>query len=257
MVRGLDTFRDYFSQYADRYVLIGGTASTLAMEDAGLAFRATRDLDIVLVAEALDAAFGTQMWAFVRDGGYEIRQGSTGHPRLYRFQKPQDAAFPHMIELFSRQPGELALSREASLTPLPMGDAVSSLSAILMDEDYYAFVLSGRRTHDGLTWVDADRLIPLKASAWLDLTARVAAGERIDANTIKKHLRDVFRLSQLLAETMPVALPGRVARQLSEFLAQAPLHTVDLKLIGVSGDLVQVVDRLRRVYGLAVHPVAP
>ena len=40
-------------------MLIGGTAATLAMEDAGLDFRATKDLDIVLHIAALNAAFGT------------------------------------------------------------------------------------------------------------------------------------------------------------------------------------------------------
>jgi hypothetical protein len=37
MVRGLDVFREYFAGHADQFVLIGGTAATLAMEDAGLA----------------------------------------------------------------------------------------------------------------------------------------------------------------------------------------------------------------------------
>lgn len=48
MVKGLDIFRQHFAAVADQYVLIGGTAATLAMEEAGLDFRATKDLDIVL-----------------------------------------------------------------------------------------------------------------------------------------------------------------------------------------------------------------
>jgi len=58
MVRGLDVFREYFAGHADQFVLIGGTAATLAMEEAGLEFRATKDLAIVLQIEALNAAFG-------------------------------------------------------------------------------------------------------------------------------------------------------------------------------------------------------
>ena len=46
MVRGLDVFREHFAAHAGQFVLIGGTAATLAMESAGLEFRATRDLDI-------------------------------------------------------------------------------------------------------------------------------------------------------------------------------------------------------------------
>jgi hypothetical protein len=33
MVNGLDRFREHFAAYTDRYVLIGGTASSLAMEE--------------------------------------------------------------------------------------------------------------------------------------------------------------------------------------------------------------------------------
>lgn len=64
MVRGLDLFRQSFAAHAHQYVLIGGTAATLAMEDAGLAFRATKDLDVVLHIEAIDAAFGETFWRF-------------------------------------------------------------------------------------------------------------------------------------------------------------------------------------------------
>jgi hypothetical protein len=92
VVKGLDVFRSYFAGHADQFVLIGGTAATLAMEDAGLAFRATKDLDIVLHIEALTAEFGATFWSFVEKGGYDIREASdTGKPVFYRFQKPADA----------------------------------------------------------------------------------------------------------------------------------------------------------------------
>jgi hypothetical protein len=42
VVRGLDVFRDFFAGSTDQFVLIGGTAATLAMESAGLTFRATK-----------------------------------------------------------------------------------------------------------------------------------------------------------------------------------------------------------------------
>jgi hypothetical protein len=86
MVKGLDVFRSHFAGYEDQYVLIGGTAATLAMAEAGLEFRATKDLDIVLHMEALTPAFGAAVWTFVERGDYEIRQASeTGRPVLYRF----------------------------------------------------------------------------------------------------------------------------------------------------------------------------
>ena len=103
MVRGLDIFQRWFAAYADQYVLIGGTAASLTMEDAGLTFRATKDLDIVLHVDALTPAFGDAFWKFVETGGYEIRQHSdTGQPMFYRFQKPSDDRYPAMLELFAR-----------------------------------------------------------------------------------------------------------------------------------------------------------
>ena len=89
MVRGLDLFRHWFEEHADQYVLIGGTAATLTMEDAGLPFRATKDLDVVLHVEALTPAFGAAFWSFVEAGGYGIRQASA-HRRDW--SRPRAAA---------------------------------------------------------------------------------------------------------------------------------------------------------------------
>lgn len=256
MVRGLDRFREHFGAYSDRYVLIGGTAATLTMEEAGLPFRATKDLDVLLVVEALDPAFGARMWEFVDLGGYEVRQASSGRPRLYRFEKPGDPAYPHMIELFSRRLDELPLGNEAQLTPLPVGGAIASLSAILLDEDYYDFVLRGRRQDDGLAWIEADRLIPLKASAWLDLGARLAAGEKVDGRDVRKHINDVFRLSQLLAADARIELPGKVAGQFAEFLPRAAAEDIDLKQLGVAGPgQAGIIARLAVIYGMAEPPL--
>ena len=57
MVKGLDLFRDHFREHKAGYVLIGGAACDLVMEQAGLVFRATKDLDIVLQIEVLDKSF--------------------------------------------------------------------------------------------------------------------------------------------------------------------------------------------------------
>ena len=83
MVKGLDVLQEHFAAHSDQFILIGGTAATLVMEQAGLDFRATKDLDIVLHIEALTPAFGTTFWTFIETGGYEIREASdTGKPLL-------------------------------------------------------------------------------------------------------------------------------------------------------------------------------
>lgn len=78
MIKGLDKFREYFAGFSDHYVLIGGTASVLVMDEAGVDFRATKDLDIVLCVEVLDESFAETFWAFVKAGGYQNQQSSSG-----------------------------------------------------------------------------------------------------------------------------------------------------------------------------------
>lgn len=57
MVRGLDIFKKYFEQYPGNYVIIGGTACDIIIDDAGFVPRATKDIDIILVVEALNSEF--------------------------------------------------------------------------------------------------------------------------------------------------------------------------------------------------------
>jgi len=111
MVRGLDRFRDQFQAYAGQYVLIGGVACDLLMEEAGLEFRATKDLDIVLCVEALDVSFIRAFWEFVRAGKYQVQQSATGQRRYYRFLKPEKDEYPFMLELFARKPECLSSPR--------------------------------------------------------------------------------------------------------------------------------------------------
>ena len=68
MVKGLDTFQKYFADYEEQYVLIGGAACDILFESNEVNFRATRDLDMVLIVEALTPEFGEKFWKFIVDG---------------------------------------------------------------------------------------------------------------------------------------------------------------------------------------------
>ena len=137
MVRGLDIFKKSFVEYSDQYVLIGGVACSLAMAEAGIDFRATSDLDIVLIVEAQTDDFVKAFWDFIKSGEYNHKQKSTNKPQFYRFHSPRNNNFPKMLELFSRKPDLLDLQEETHLTPIPVDEALSSLSAILIDDEYY------------------------------------------------------------------------------------------------------------------------
>jgi hypothetical protein len=113
MVKGIEQFRAHFEDFNDRYVLIGGAACFLALDEAGLEFRVTKDLDIVLCVEALDAEFVSAFWSFIEQGKYKNVQRSTSKKLFYRFYEPEDGTFPYMLELFSRIPDALHLSSDA------------------------------------------------------------------------------------------------------------------------------------------------
>lgn len=253
MVNGLDRFKLHFAAYSDRYVLIGGAASSVAMDELGLEFRTTKDLDIVLCVEALDRGFAEAFWNFVKNGGYDNRQKSTGKRLFYRFHKPQDPTFPAMLELFSRVPDALDIPKGAALTPIPIDEEVSSLSAILMNEDYYTFVMDNRTSIDGLSVVTAAALIPLKASAYLDLSRRQDEGETIDSKDIKKHKNDIFRLYSILDRTKTVALAASIRNDLQQALGKIAGDPPDLKLLNL-GTMrpEQVYADLERIYALSI-----
>ena len=78
MVKGLDIFYDYFSEYTDQYVLIGGAACDLSFHNNNIDFRATKDLDMVLVVEAQTKEFAQRFWEFIQKGEYRNRARSNG-----------------------------------------------------------------------------------------------------------------------------------------------------------------------------------
>jgi hypothetical protein len=219
MVRGLDGFREWFRGYEHHYAIIGGTACDLLISETGGDFRATRDIDMVLLVEVLDTNFGARLWEYIKSGGYEHRRASTEKPQFYRFAKPVSQDYPHMIELFSRRIEKILLPGDAILTPLPIEDDISSLSAILLDDGYYEFLKSGIRITEGLPILDAEHLIPFKAKAWLDLTARKANGVQVDSKHIKKHKSDIIMLSGLLRPDNHVDLPESVREDFAMFIA--------------------------------------
>ncbi len=252
MIKGLDKFREHFADFGDHYVLIGGAAADLVMDEAGVEFRATKDFDIVLCVEALDPNFAKSFWAFVNAGGYQNQQRSTDKKVFYRFNEPEDESYPYMLELFSRTPDMLVLGDDSHLTPIPIDEDVSSLSAILLDADYYQFLHQHKIKIEGVPVVTQACLIPLKAKAWLDLSMRLDAGARVDSKTIKKHKNDIFRLFQIISPNLRITLPESISNDMQQYLGEISKESeLSLKPFGLVGlGVLDVVSTLRQVYGL-------
>ena len=234
MVRGLEIFKDFFRDYIRSYILIGGAACDVLFTQVGLPFRATRDLDIVLVVEALTEDFVKRFWDFVKVGKYVLRQKGREGKIFYRFQKPRLENFPSQIELFARNPDLLDLRENSHLTPIPVEENLSSLSAILLDDDYYNFILTHSIELENLHLATVECLICFKAKAFLDMRTLKEAGIEIDSRDIRKHRNDVIRLSLLLREGNTVTLPQKIRGDMRQFLEVLQNEPPDLKTLGKS-----------------------
>jgi hypothetical protein len=248
---GLELFRDRFAEHSERFILIGGAACLVAMGELGLEFRATKDLDIVLCLEVADSGFASDLWTFIRDGGYEQRETASGRREYYRFAKPTTPGFPAMIELFARAPEFLTLADDQYIIPAirtidAAGDPLS-LSAILLDDAYYNWLRAGRRMVDGLPIVRAEHLIPLKARAWLDMSARQQAGATIDQRDIRKHRNDVVRLISIIDPEYRVEIPSLVQADMASFVAALRQNPPDVAALGLKN--ISVEELLRTLTG--------
>lgn len=156
-----------------------------------------------------------------------------------------------MLELFSRVPDQLNLTDGAKLTPIPTDEEISSLSAILLDEDYYQCLQKGAIAINNIPVLGAEFILPFKARAWLDLNERKQAGDSVDSKTVKKHRSDVFRLSVLLAPTQRVEVADTIKQDMAAFLAAMETEDgLDLRNFDITSNLDEVQSNLRSIYQL-------
>src|SRR5690554_5101073 len=218
MVHGLEKFKEYFKDYTNHYVLIGGTACEILLNDLGVSFRATKDLDIVLIIEVLDISFGKVFWKFIEDGGYKVREKNEGENQFYRFKNPKNSSFPKMIELFSKQPLNVNIRFNTWITPIHVDDSVISLSAILLSDEYYELLLKEKRMIDGCSILGIETIILFKMKAWLDLKKRRDSGESVDSRNLRKHKNDIFRLLVNVSPTQRILISEEIKKDITHFV---------------------------------------
>lgn len=246
MVTGLESFKEYFSDYTDCYTVIGGAACDILMTDADQDFRATKDIDMILILEDRYQEFASSFWRYIKEGGYRCGWKNNPDMHFYRFTEPKPG-YPVQIELFSRMP-DYHLENESEIVPIYIDTDTSSLSAILLNDEYYQFMLEGRTVVMGVSVLKPEYLISFKIFAWQDLSRRKQNGEHVDEKNIRKHKNDVFRLLQIVENGVHIDMSGTIRKDVEKFIKVMEKEDMNLSQLGVSYSKEQALDFLKSIF---------
>lgn len=251
MTQDIQVFKEHFKGYDVNYRLIGGQACYILLDSVGLDFRTTKDFDMILIVdklnEELNEEFVRVFWDFIKKGKYQgIEQGEVFN-NFYRFVKPKTENYPTMIELFSKS--QLPEDENYHITPIHISEDVSSLSAIVLDNDYYDLLINGVEIIDDISIISAPYLILFKAKAWLDLTQRKAEGKvHVNSRDIEKHRKDVIRLWSTLEPGQVIDINDTVRGHFSQFLLQLKDENKDIQQIVPETSLEEVISDLSSLF---------
>ena len=183
--------------------------------------RATHDIDMIIVVERMTPQYGERFWQFIREAGYrpeksKAKEGESPKYEMYRFVDG-NPGFPEMIELLSRHPDVLGEPKGLTIEPLPIDGEQSSLSAIIMDDDYYRFTIEHSRLTDDIRHADSAALVALKARAYLNLIQDKQNGKHVNSKDIKKHRSDVLKNVVIMTED-EIPAPSSIVECVKEFV---------------------------------------
>jgi hypothetical protein len=202
----LKGFCEFLVEAKDDYILIGGNACRVQFEKNGAQFRATKDIDAVLVlGEEVSPVLTDLLWRYLKQHEYKGKKfvdGAHVGGHSYRFtvtaEKSNENGCPKEIELFCREPDAVELNDGQHIVPIETEEPLSDLSAILMDDVLYDHLLQSTEDFDGLLRLaTVECLIVLKAKAWLGNRELLEQGSVREEN-VHKHAVDICRLLEIV-----------------------------------------------------------
>ena len=116
MVTGMESFVQKFRDYTDCYTIIGGAACDILMTEADTEFRATRDIDMILIMEARYREFAKVFWEYILEGQYRFGWKNSDKVHFYRFTEPVPG-YPYRQQVVDDS-GE-AVIRQQTVDELP------------------------------------------------------------------------------------------------------------------------------------------
>jgi hypothetical protein len=138
-----------------------------------------------------------------------------------------------MIEIFSRKPDVIEIDEGPHCVPLDSIEEVNSLSAILLDDNYYRLIKENCVTENNVTFIKKEYIIPLKARAYIDNQRLKDESVFIKDKDISKHRNDIFRIAQTLTPEQRISLPDSVREDLRECLEMIQGVEFKMRSIGV------------------------
>lgn len=242
--RGLKHFSDFFKDFEDDYVIIGGVAASLYLKDEGIPFRSTKDIDIVLITNN-SLSLNSKIAEYVALGKYKSNEKSNEKPIYYRFSKPDNETFPKIIEIFAHNDNKIELKAGQYTLPI-QNDANAQLSAILLDDEYFKLIKDNSiKSVEGYSIINAAVNVCMKARAYRELLER-----REESDKIAKHKKDVLRLTLAIDVNSYMVLDRTPKSDMKNIVAAISEMTErEIKqVIGAMMSKDQILDRLQRCF---------
>jgi hypothetical protein len=218
---GIKHFSDYFKDHEKDYVIIGGSAAAVYLEDEGLNFRTTDDLDIVLLTNS-SQAFNKKLSEYLEAGKYQTKEATENEPKYYRFSKPQEVEFPLIIEIFAKNENKLELNEGQYIIPV-QNDDVAKISAILLDDEYFELLKTNAiKSEEGFSILNPLANICIKARAFRELNER-----NEEEKKIRKHRNDIVKLAQALKAGDNLKVSGTPLKDLISVLDEIEEKLLD------------------------------
>ncbi len=219
---GLNHFEEYFKDFRESYVVVGGFATLMLLEKQLEGHgKVTQDIDLVLLTTA-SVEMAQKIKSYVTEGEYIIQKGQKDNFSYYRFVNPTVENFAKEIELFAVNDLSLVLDEGQRIIPIDPEEGLYSLSAIMLDNEYFEMIKNNIDNSNRVPCTNTLATIMLKISAFYDLKSR---GD----DKWKKHRRDILKLVLLLTGEEHLELKGRMVDAVKLFMEH--LTTLDDKMI--------------------------
>jgi len=202
----LDHFTNFFKDFQDDYVIIGGMAAYIHLDEADLGFRGTKDIDMVILTNS-SQELNKRIIEYIYAGNYQTKEATESIPKYYRFSKPNNETFPEIIEIFARNETELPLKTGQYIIPVQKDDQ-ERLSAILLDDGYFHLIKENSiKSEEGYSTINTQANICLKARAFRELSER-----NEEVKKINKHRNDILKLTLTLKDDLPLELDAQIKK---------------------------------------------